>query len=200
MTAIWRKELKWKDFVYAHRAFFRSKIIKEPSFTLLMPEVLEFYPTAKALFIVRHPLENIRSILNRLKIQPKSKDWGYGAMPREWQNILTGLHVPNSGENYMENLSLRWLRCVELYERSKNRLQLVKYEAFNSDKASELKSICAALGLEVRKAVEPHCDTQFQPKGQEVKDFKEFLGADNYSIVRKICSPAAKQFGYEFES
>ena len=62
------KQVKLKNFIQKNKYYFSPEIIKSPYFIFIYEEMLECFPKAKLIFISREPRNNIRSILNRLKI------------------------------------------------------------------------------------------------------------------------------------
>ena len=62
------KLLCLNDFIKQHKYDFSKDIIKEPFLSFYAEELIESFPNAKIVWIVRNPYQNIRSILNRLKI------------------------------------------------------------------------------------------------------------------------------------
>ena len=52
-------------FIKNHKYEFSKEIIKEPSLSYHVEDLIETYPDSKFIWIVRNPFQNIRSILNR---------------------------------------------------------------------------------------------------------------------------------------
>ena len=65
---IFNKKLSLRDFIQANALYFSTDIIKEPDLTFHYEALLNYFPKAKFVFVIRDPRDNIRSILNRLKI------------------------------------------------------------------------------------------------------------------------------------
>ncbi|RME38856.1 MAG: hypothetical protein D6788_06610, partial [Planctomycetota bacterium] len=55
-------------FIRRHPYWFSHPIIKEPSLTFFHDDLRRLFPSARFVFIVRDPRDNIRSILNRLRL------------------------------------------------------------------------------------------------------------------------------------
>ena len=60
--------LSFNNFIKQHKYKFSKEIIKEPFLSFYTEELINSFPNSKIVWIVRNPYQNIRSILNRLKI------------------------------------------------------------------------------------------------------------------------------------
>ena len=58
--------LKFSDFIQDYKYEFSKDIIKEPFLSYYIDELINEFPKAKFVLIIRSPFQNIRSILNRL--------------------------------------------------------------------------------------------------------------------------------------
>ncbi|MBN1239849.1 MAG: hypothetical protein JXB36_15210, partial [Gammaproteobacteria bacterium] len=61
-----RGEISTREYVLRNRLDFSRDIIKEPNLTLLYRQLLEHFPAARFVFVVRDPRDNIRSLLNHV--------------------------------------------------------------------------------------------------------------------------------------
>ena len=132
---------------------------KEPGLTFLYPELCRLYPDAKFVFIARDPRDNIRSILNRLRIPGNLAGIdpaGYPDITPMWHAILYSL-ARRSRRRPELRRPLR--RAVATggsdHLSAPERARLVKYEDFNQDKAATIESIARDLGLPIRRNIPP---------------------------------------------
>src|SRR5205085_6773705 len=63
-----RHEVPISKFLRRNALAFSAPIVKEPCLTFIAPRLLDYFPAAQAVFIVREPFQNIRSMLDRLGI------------------------------------------------------------------------------------------------------------------------------------
>ncbi|MGV2831202.1 sulfotransferase [Myxosarcina sp. GI1(2024)] len=101
------KELTFRDFIQKHKYYFAPEIIKDPYLIFIYEEFLECFPQAKVIYISREPRDNIRSILNRLKIPGNLEvlDSCYlDELPHKsaWKLVLEGQFPLVPGNNYIE--------------------------------------------------------------------------------------------------
>ena len=57
------------DFVNHNKLEFSNEIIKEPHLSIFYPQLRIRFPKSKFVMIIRNPIHNIRSILDRLDIK-----------------------------------------------------------------------------------------------------------------------------------
>lgn len=205
--AILEGHSSFSDFVEKHSSFFTSDIIKEPGMTFQLKEVLKQFPKAKVVFILREPVSNVRSILNRLEIGGDTvalsivqKQFLNLKLP-EWHDVMDGNLFQHSDPNPIVSLMKRAILSHEICRDMGESAIVVRYEDFLADKKKCIYDLCERLGLEVKVDIGPHVDRQFQPKGKSRKRFDEFFGEENY---HRICSIMEKNRellvsnGYEF--
>lgn len=109
-----------EDFIQRHRAYFAAEIIKDPDFAFSYPDLRHCFPDAPQVFIVRDPRQNIRSILNRLKLPGDLDELGNEhhellAGKEGWQAIIEGRGLAITGGNYISRLAQRWSVGVRCY-------------------------------------------------------------------------------------
>ena len=88
-----RGEITMREFVALNRHEFSRDIIKEPNLTLLYEELAEFFPEASFAYVVRDPRDNLRSMLNRLKIRGDLEKLSGDVkerIPHAWRLVLDG--------------------------------------------------------------------------------------------------------------
>lgn len=185
----------WKEF----RDVFRGDIIKDPNFPLFLGELVELFPDAKMVFIVRDPRENIRSILSRLKIpgDPALAQEALKELTGAWGNVLNGRSPDMPGDDYLEKMAWRWRISAEHYLANEQSVRLIRYEDFRQNKQAEIETLARELGFTDLADVSPLVDVQFQPKGDKSGSLQEFFGPGNLERIEKIVTPLMSRFGYE---
>jgi hypothetical protein len=193
-----RGELSFERYVRKNRLDFSRDIIKEPSLTLCYDELAAYFPESRFVMVIRDPRENLRSILQRLRLPgnlERLDEGAMGALPAAWRLVLDGRWLGLRGDNYIEMLAARWNYTTDLYLRHAERTTLVKFEDFLEDKVGEIRSLAATLGLEERRDITSKVDKPFQPPGDRTVRWPEFFG-DNLPRIEKICGERMKRFDY----
>lgn len=191
--------LSMKEFVRRNKLDFSRQIIKEPSLSPYYPELAAEFPRARFVMVIRDPRDNIRSILNRLKISGSLADIPAGErarLSRAWQLIIDGRWLGLDGGNYIEMLAQRWNYIADLYLANPDGMILVKYEDFSMNKIGKLHELASALGLEKKNDVSSRVDVQFQPAGDRNVRWKDFFGPENLSAIERICADRMRRLGY----
>tara|TARA_B100002003_G_scaffold182027_1_gene170206 strand:+ start:29553 stop:30395 length:843 start_codon:yes stop_codon:yes gene_type:complete len=191
----------FSEFLFQKKSEFSPKILKEPSLTFFYPELVKHFPQARYAFIIRNPLENIRSILNRLNIPGDLKgvnmeDWPELSSMPTWKLALDSTWLGCPSGNYIEALAYRWNVAANVYLKNKDAMYLIKYEQFLKDKTGIVDSACDYLGLEPVRNISEFLNKQYQSKGDSGVDLADFFGSENYNVIKKICQPLANKFGY----
>ena len=188
------------DFVYRYRKEFSRKIVKEPGLTFDCQGLKEHFPKARFVMIMREPKDNIRSILNRLKVPGhlkwlKPEDWPELKKSPAWRMNLDSSWLGHWPESYVDALAYRWRLSAETYFNEPEVFTLIRYEDFLEDKKTIVEGLARTLGFEVIVDVAGKVDKQYQPKGRGVTDYEEYFG-ENIIWVRKQCDDWAEKFGY----
>ena len=192
-------ELSMRAFVRRNKLDFSREIIKEPSLSPYYPELAAEFPRARFVMVIRDPRDNLRSILNRLKISGSLDDIPEGErarISRAWELILDGRWLGLDGTNYIEMLAQRWNYITDLYLANPDRMILVKYEDFSKNKIGKLHELASALGLEKKNDVSSRVDVQFQPAGDRSVRWMDFFGPGNLSAIERICGDRMRRLGY----
>jgi hypothetical protein len=199
-----RQEIKGKvgldDFISHFKLEFSRDIIKEPGLTLYFSDLIKKFPYARFVFILRDPRSNIRSILNRHKIDGReiSVEPYWNGLGKSWQRIFDGSWAGIPVGNMIESLAHRWNYFAEIYLANSEKLLLVRYEDFKQNKESYIERLAERLGLEARYDISERVDIQFQPKGDHSTSVEFFFGADNLNAIKRICHQNMKKLGYHF--
>lgn len=191
-------EMAIDDFIARNRAEFARPIIKAPSLTMIHTQLAARFPESRFVMIVRHPRDNIRSLLDRIGL-PGDLD----AVPTEFTERLTGgrqllldgawLGLPAG--NYVEQLAHRWNLIADLYLDAPDSFTLVRYEDFLADKQGVITHTAELLGLATTGEIASHLDRPFQPAGQRGVDLDAFFGA-NLERIDTITATRAARLGY----
>jgi hypothetical protein len=208
ITALWGEnerrihdgEKSLMDFALAHKYDFSRPVVKEPCLTFLLPQVRATFPTAKVIFIVRDPRDNIRSILNRLKLPGNQQQLPmetYQRMPNGWEYVLDGTWMGLEGTSYIDMLAARWERAVALFFEHQAEAILVQYEAFATDKVATISRLAIDLGIAQQCDITKFLQVQFQPKGNPSVDWNKFFGAENLAIINGRCADTMVRLGYQ---
>jgi hypothetical protein len=198
LGSLLRGETSIADFVAKNAWAFSAPIVKEPSLSFVAPALLDHFPDSRAVFIVRDPWANIRSILGRLTMRgdcdaPLRED-GKRLNPT-WRSILAGRDLGLPPDHYIDVLAKRWVRAAEICEELEDRVVVLRYEDFNRSKTQTVDRLVGALGLTARNDISNILNYPFQRSGQSGQSVAEFFGP-NLARIDTICSETAARFGY----
>ena len=189
-------ESLWKR----HRdIFFSGSIIKDPNFPFFISEIKEFLPEVKLVSIVRDPRDNIRSVLDRLKLpgNPSSIDLDVVDIPPTWRNVLKGNNPDIPGENYAEVLAWRWRLSAEAFLQYRDICVEIRYEDFNKMKSESIAGLARKLGYEKLRNIDHLVNVQYQPRGNPDVRWDSFFGETVLGSIEEITCPAMREFGYD---
>ncbi len=195
--------LSFDNFIEKYKYEFSNDLIKEPLLTFFTDELFHHFPKAKYLFIVRDPYQNIRSILNRLKIPGNLQDidmfqWEELKKTPKWKISLQSEMIGIPSHDYIEAMAHRWNFAVQTYLTNKDKFILVKYEDFNKDKEKYIYELCKKMKLNIINDISEHVNVQYQPKGNRNMDIEEFFGETNLKKIKSICGVNMKKLGYDY--
>lgn len=197
-------ELSFDEFVKLNKLEFSKEIVKEPGLTVFYEELKAYFPKSKYIFVLRDPRDNIRSILDRLKIpgnleqlQPEHTE----KMFNSWPLVMDGRWLGIQGDNYIEMLAGRWNFLADIYSAHQDQMLLVRYEDFLKDKVGNIESVAKYLALKPVKNIADKVDVQYQPKGtnRNVK-WGEFFSYENLNRIDHLCGERMKLFNYPLSS
>src|SRR6056297_3118630 len=124
-------KISLNQFIAKHPEYFCKTLIKEPEFTYIYDELVKHFPEAKFIFVVRHPLDNIRSILDRVNINPSKLPLTLDkienlSIHNAWKQKLLGIAVNDNNElNVPKTLSYRWKKAANIYLNNKENFYLI---------------------------------------------------------------------------
>lgn len=187
------------SFCEQYSYLFSNDIIKEPNLTLLMPEMCEKFPDAKKIFIVREPLENIRSILERLGLSSVYDKSDLGRVNFVWENILLGgdLEEKSNEDCLVLNLAFRWLRMAKM-ALDLHQVKIIRYEDFNQNKLQFIEELADSVGVFRKADVSEFVDYQYQPKGAG-QSVNSFFSPQLKEQILDVVGDTALEFGYKYE-
>ncbi len=188
-------------FIRRHPYWFSHPIIKEPSLTFFHDDLRRLFPSARFVFIVRDPRDNIRSILNRLRLPgnlPDLPPQALNALPanRGWRLILEGTLFGTRGDTYIDVLAQRWNRTADVAWQHCDTLTLIRYEDFLKDKAGTIERLARTVALEPLHDVTDKVDVQYQPRGDRDVSWIDFFGKENLRRIELLCAARMRRFDY----
>lgn len=197
--SIFAKKTTFKDFVLSNKLYFTCDIVKDPNFIFFVDEIVNCFPRAKFVFILRDLRDNIRSILNRLSLPgnlKKLREDDLLSIPHPWKVISQGELPSIKGENYIEVLSNRWVLASNLYKKHSLIITLIKYDDFKESKIESIGCLAHSVGLPVRQDILEFVNIQYQPRGQKITDWETFFGRENLDRIEEICGSLMQEFNY----
>jgi len=205
LTGLLERKIRFEDVVRRYRYWFSTPIIKEPSLTFFYEDLRLVFPQAKFLLIVRDPRDNIRSILNRLKLPGDLPDLDashFAALSHKsgWRLLLDGTLYGSKGANYIETMANRWNQAADVYLEHEDVIVLMRYESFRENKASSIHELARLVGLEPTHDISGRVDVQFQVRGDSGVRWEDFFGSDNLRRIDAICGQRMARFGYRLSS
>ncbi len=190
------------ELVQSHPESFAATVVKDNDFTFLYPSLARAFPEAGFVFIVRDPRQNIRSVLNRLKL-PGDLDSltaeQYAHLRKKlpgWHTILTGSSFGSSTGHYIDVLADRWVRANQVYLSASDRMTVVRHEDFDAAKRPVIERLATELGFSVANDISGSQDRQFQPLGDRTITPEAFFGPQNLERVERRCATLMPSFGY----
>ncbi|MBN2662816.1 MAG: sulfotransferase, partial [Bacteroidales bacterium] len=157
------------------------------------------YPDSTYVFIFRDPRDNIRSILNRLKLKGDLDNLNIDKLDiiDPWKEILKSKNVGVKTNHYIKNLSHRWnIAFNNCYNNDKN-IIIVKYEDFLKNKVGFIKDLCDKTKLKYKTDITNFTEIQYQPKGDGNASWVNFFGEANLRNINTICSDGIKHLEYD---
>lgn len=186
-------------FVQRMRYYFRHDLVKENELTPATGALLEVLPHARPAFVVRHPVHNIRSILDRVDLpgHPRSLD-AIDLSGSGWGPIVRGRPLGIEAADHITALAKRWQHMTDLYRRHDDRLHLVRYEDFVADKDGTIRRLADQLGIAPRRDIQSLLDVQFQPRGEHRSaPPEEFFSAEALARIHRHCADGLTTLDYD---
>ena len=196
--ALFAGETSVPQLMRKYPSVFRGTILKDPNFAFFANTIAEAYPDAQWVFTVRDPRDNIRSVLNRLRLPGKADqiELQDDAIGQTWRRVLEGRTPEIRGDDPIHRLAVRWVTMAEIALAS-GRMTISRYEQFNADKQAAIAELCEAAGLMSVHSIAPYMDTQFQPRGNRNAVWEEFFGQPELAMILDTCGPTMARLGYD---
>lgn len=201
-SKVFEKKMPFEDFVDKARYHFSKDFIKDPSLTFMFEELSARFPNSKYVFVIRNPLDNIRSILNRLQLPGDLKDLDeshFTQVLRDrplWMPVITGQGNGWTEGNYIERLAHRCRIALELCHQHPTRWITIRYEDFVKQKHITIENTLKELGIPVQADISSIVDKPFQPKGDTNIAAEDFFSPENIEKIIDICGPIMHHHGY----
>ena len=206
-SKIIKGEKNFSSFIKKYPYRFSKYLLKDNHFSFYINDVEQCFPDSYILFVMRHPLDNIRSILDRVNMSGtdiiQSFNYIENKIEPNWKPILSNEFLPQISNKLLlyEGLAIRWKVAAQLYLKSKNKAQLVKYEEFDKNKMKTIQNICNLLNLKEKRDITPKLDYNFQQKGKNRnKNIIEFFDKEIIEKVEALCEEEMRELGYSFYS
>ncbi len=190
--------LPFSELVRRNRLDFSRDIVKEPNLSVLSEQVRAAFPEAPVILVIRNPYDNIRSLLNWMRMPGDLRDAPPQAADRlttVQRSVLQAGWLGIRAHGYIDSLACRWNLIADVHLREPDRVRLVRYEDFCADKTAAVGRIAHSVGLDVRHDVSGEVDRQFQPPGDRSVRRESFFGA-NLTRITAICADRMRRLGY----
>lgn len=200
LTGLYQGTYPMDDFVRRYRPAFSSSVVKEPGLTFARDALAERFPDARFLLIVRDPRDNIRSILNRLRLPGDADQISSEAtdmLHPIWRSILMGDSLQIRADHYITCLAERWNQSADVYLNHKEDTLLLRYEDFQASKVSFIEETVEQLGAPIRADAGDIVNRQFQSKGNRSISWEDFFSKRNLRKIERTCERRMQMLGYE---
>ena len=176
----------WREFVQRIALMNNRRIVlKSPTHTARVRTILEVFPDARFVHIVRDPLVLFPSTV------------------RLWKSLseVQGLQAPSDEASWIEgNVLDNFVRMYERFEKDRElvppgRLVDVRYEDLVADPVGQMRAIYEQLALGDFKGVEPAI-RQYATKKRDYRPNKYSLPPDVAERVRRRWAPYFQRYGY----
>ena len=192
---------KFDDFISKNRVDFSRQLIKEPNLTLFYAMLRKRFPSAQFIMVVRDPRDNIRSILDRLRLSGTANLSVESIKPtisEAWYYVIDNRWYLDCSEHYIDSLSSRWNFMADVYLNNKDDMTLVRYEDFLKNKTKAIQQLATALGTTIRRDIGHLVDRQFQGRGAHKHiDVRQFFSPANIRKINSACGERMAALGYE---
>lgn len=189
-TKLYESKITIKRILDENRKLLRKEVLKEPNFLFFIDDLIEALPTnTKYVYIIRDPRNNIRSLLNRIKV-PGNLENSESFIHRidQHERILFDKTLFRyRSDHYVDMLAERWNIAYNNYYNRSSFFHLVKYEDFIQDKNNFIHNLVIQLGFKPKFNITSIIDLQFQPKGDNSASWQDFYGEKTLARIENIC-------------
>jgi hypothetical protein len=197
---VFEGRLSFADLISRNRFDFSRPIIKDPSLTFFYRDLVESVSRPRFAFIVRDPRDNIRSILNRVRLAGSLDGVNFANLDHIDPGFMLVIDSRwcgiDPGSHYIDNLAARWNAMADIYLENQEHMHLIRYEDFRRDKVGEIERLAEHLGLRTVCDISGHVDVQYQSKGDTTLHWSEFFGPENLERIHSRCGARLKALGY----
>ncbi|MEQ9370582.1 MAG: sulfotransferase domain-containing protein [Coleofasciculus chthonoplastes F3-SA18-01] len=200
---LYRQEVTLHQFIDNNRLYFQADIIKEPTLSFFYNDLSFVFDKSRFIFINRDPRDNIRSILNRLKIPGNLAlldDCQTSKLSPGWKFMLKSNLPFGLVSHYIDKLAHWYNLAADTYIKHGDNMVLIRYEDFVKDKVGEIGNLARAVEFEPIHDIQNQVDIQYQPRGNRDVSWVEFFGIENLNRIETICGERMKEFGYNLSS
>lgn len=193
-----RGETTLAAFVAKNAWSFSAPIIKDGNLTFIARPLMAHFGVTRAIYILRNPYDNIRSILDRLKLPGDLAGVDAASLRANatWRSILSGEDLGFEPGHYVATLARRWQRAAEICEAGGDSFVRIRYEDFCRDKKAEVARLAHAFALKTPNNIAALLEHDFQRRGNPAVAAREFFGAENHRRIADICGDSAARLGY----
>ena len=191
--------LSLERFIRTNRLEFSRDIVKEANLTPMYQALRLRFPSARFAFVIRDPRDNIRSILQRLRLpgRPEQSDPTVLAnVSPAWRLVLHGDWLGLHGKDYVEMLAARWEHFAEIALAAGAEVESLRYEDFCADKAAAIGDFARRLGLPADHDIAGRTEVQYQSRGDHRNSWVDYFGAHHLTRIESICARGMAAFGY----
>lgn len=186
-------------FLQHVRYYFRHDLVKENVLTPATDALLKVLPQARPVYVVRHPVHNTRSILDRLGLPGTPRplhtlDLSDGG----WRSVVENHAFDGQADDHITSLAQRWSQTAAVYLRHRDRLTLVRYEDFMADKQACIHHLAERIDVPQKRDIRPLLDVPFQPRGRHRSVPPEsFFSDEALAIINEECANTMRALNYE---
>ncbi len=191
------------DRLVDHNHFdFAQPVVKDPNLTLFAEAIRQRWPAVPVVLVVRDPLDTVRSVLDRLGMEP-GHTWSStdsANLPAGWAptfdpataGLTTAEAMPLSVAEYV---GVRWERFAGAIRGLDGPTAVVRYEDFVADRAGEIARLARAVDLRADHGAD--LERQYQGRGTRRDEAAvDVLGVDVADAVRRRTETGAALHGY----
>ena len=190
-------EMPIEDYVSRYPVAFRKCIIKEPNLTLMGPQLAERFPDARWVMVIRDPVQNIRSLLDRVGVAGDLDHLdgdAIRALQAPW-NLLFEHPTGDADwpEHYIDQLAERWCLFAQVTWKMPTVPIVVRYEDFSKDKQGCIESLANELGETVRVDIASRVDIARQPAGARRMRPEADVFGNNLARIHARCADVIRK-------
>ncbi|SDD19145.1 sulfotransferase domain-containing protein [Halanaerobium congolense] len=204
---LYKGDIDLEKFISKNAHRFTKSLVKEPDLTFLYNKITNVFSESKIILIVRHPVDNIRSVLDRVNIDPDDLPIDIKKIDKmdiidPWKWFVNGDVLRSNPTNKIPyTMAYNWVYTVNLYLNNQESIYLIRYEDFVKNKIKSISDYCEDLNIKKINDISDLVDKQYQPKGENKnKNVKKLFSTEVIEKIENICSAEMKELDYEFYS